>query len=395
MNNTNLNKVPRIDVADALRGLAIMAILLIHCVEHFIYPVYPDTLAQPAWLNAIDSITFNTTFSLIAGKGYSIFALLFGFTFYVQYTNQQNKGADFRWRFVWRLILLAFFATINAAFFPGGDVLMLFVFTGISLVLVCRMSNKTILIIAVVCLMQPIELLHFVYSCFDKSHTLPQLNVGALYKEVQAGVQSGNWNNFFLKNITTGQKASLMWAVGCGRFVQTIGLFLTGFLLSRNNYFVKSDQNNRFWVKLLIISAIAFAILYPLKVQWYDNSATPIIKDTIGTVLDMWQKLSLTIVIVSSFILAYYNTNFEKWTAKLRIYGKMSLTNYVAQSIIGALLFFPVGLNLAPYLGYTASLILGIFIFIVQLHICNIWYKKHKQGPLEKLWHSATWIGNK
>ncbi|MFV0484551.1 MAG: DUF418 domain-containing protein [Bacteroidales bacterium] len=393
MNDTTLAKGSRIDMVDALRGLAIMAILLIHCVEHFIYPIYPDKMSQPEWLNTLDSVVFNVVFSLIAGKGYSIFALLFGFTFYVQFTNQQNKGYDFRWRFIWRLMLLAVFATINAAFFPGGDVLLLFVFTGLSLPLVCKMSNKAVLIIALICLMQPIELFHFISSRFNEAHTLPELNVGALYKSVQEGVKSGNWGEFFIKNISTGQKASLLWAVNGGRFVQTIGLFLLGFLFSRHNLFVKSKENNRFWIKTLIIASIMFGVLYPLKVEWYDNASSEIVKSTIGTALDMWQKLSFTLVIVSSFIITYYNRSFGERTGKLRVYGKMSLTNYITQSIIGAFIFFPIGLNLSPYLGYTASLIVGILIFILQLYLSNIWYKYYKQGPLEKLWHSATWIG--
>lgn len=73
----------------------------------------------------------------------------------------------------------------------------------------------------------------------------------------------------------------------------------------------------------------------------------------------------------------------------------MSLTNYITQSIIGALIFFPVGLNLAPYLGYTASLIIGLIVLVLQVYFSNIWYKKYRQGPLEKLWHKATWIGKK
>ncbi|MFV0522399.1 MAG: hypothetical protein ACK5MI_08255 [Mangrovibacterium sp.] len=107
-------------MVDALRGFAVMAILLIHFVEHFIYPVYPDKESLPNWLNAIDSTTLNLTFSLIGGKAYSIFALLFGFTSYVQFTNQLSKGFDFRLRFMWRLMLLAIFATLDSAFFPRG-----------------------------------------------------------------------------------------------------------------------------------------------------------------------------------------------------------------------------------------------------------------------------------
>ena len=390
-----MSKIPRLDVVDALRGFAVMAILIIHSVEHFIYPVYPDTMMQAEWLNALDSVVFNVVFSFFAGKGYSIFALLFGFTFYVQFTNQQNKGVDFGWRFIWRLMLLAVFATINAAFFPGGDVLLLFVFTGLSVVVVRHMSNKVVLIIAVICLLQPVELFHFVSSLFNASYTLPNFGVGKLYTIVQEGVKSGNWSLFLIENITTGQKASLLWAVSAGRFVQTIGLFLLGLLLGRNHLFVYSEKNNRFWVKLLIISALLFGILYSLKVEWYDNAPSKILKGSIGTALDMWQKLAFTFVIVSSFVIAYYNSTLEKWTKNIRIYGKMSLTNYITQSIIGALIFFPIGLNLAPYLGYTASLIVGFIAIALQLYFCNAWYKKYQQGPLEYLWHKATWIGKK
>lgn len=88
-----VNKTPRIEVVDALRGFAVMAILLVHSVEHFIFPVYPTD--SPEWLNILDNGTFNVIFSLFAGKSYAIFALLFGFTFYIQCHNQQKKGKDF------------------------------------------------------------------------------------------------------------------------------------------------------------------------------------------------------------------------------------------------------------------------------------------------------------
>lgn len=117
-------KLPRVEVVDALRGFAVMAILLVHSLEHFIFPVYP--VDQPAWLNILNDGVFNVTFTLLAGKSYAIFALLFGFTFYIQSANQQRKGKDFGYRFLWRLLLLVAFATLNAAFFPAGDVLLLF-----------------------------------------------------------------------------------------------------------------------------------------------------------------------------------------------------------------------------------------------------------------------------
>ena len=97
-----------------------MAIILVHNLEHFIFPVYPAD--SPGWLNVLDQGVFNVTFSLFAGKAYAIFALLFGFTFYIQSSNQKKQGKDFGYRFLWRLVLLVGFATLNAAFFPAGDV---------------------------------------------------------------------------------------------------------------------------------------------------------------------------------------------------------------------------------------------------------------------------------
>ena len=117
-----IGKHPRIEAVDALRGFAVMAILLVHNLEHFIFPVYPAD--SPGWLNALDQGVFNVVFTLFAGKAYAIFALLFGFTFYIQSDNLKRRGGDFGYRFLWRLVLLAGFATLNAAFFPAGDVLL-------------------------------------------------------------------------------------------------------------------------------------------------------------------------------------------------------------------------------------------------------------------------------
>ena len=87
-----ISKTPRIEVVDALRGFSVMAILLVHNLEHFIFPVYPEN--SPEWLTILDNGVFNTVFSLFAGKSYAIFALLFGFTFYIQSHNQKLKGKE-------------------------------------------------------------------------------------------------------------------------------------------------------------------------------------------------------------------------------------------------------------------------------------------------------------
>ena len=385
----SLGKTPRIEVVDALRGFAVMAILLVHSLEHFIFPVYPAD--SPAWLNALDQGVASVVFSLFAGKAYAIFALLFGFTFYIQSSNQKKQGKDFGYRFLWRMVLLIVFATINAAFFPAGDVLLLFVVVGVILFLTRNCSDKMIFILAVVFLLQPVEWFHYLASLINPAYQLPDLKVGEMYAQVAEYTKNGNFWDFLWGNITLGQKASFLWAVGAGRFFQTAGLFLLGSYLGRKELFRATEKNLRLWVKILIISAVSFAPLYALKDLLMEGGT--VVQQTVETVFDMWQKLAFTLVLIASFILLYQRDKFRKAVTDLRSYGKMSLTNYVSQSILGAFIYFPIGLYLAPYCGYTLSLLIGFGLFLLQVKFSKWWLARHKQGPLEHIWHKWTWIG--
>lgn len=384
-----LKKSPRIEVVDALRGFAVMAIILVHNLEHFIFPVYPAD--SPGWLTVLDQGVFNGIFSLFAGKAYAIFALLFGFTFYIQTHNQKKQGKDFGYRFLWRMVLLVGFATLNAAFFPAGDVLLLFAVVSLVLFLTRNWSDKAILITSIVFLLQPVEWYHYMASLMNPAHRLPDLKVGEMYAEVAAYTKAGNFGEFLLGNITLGQKASLFWAINAGRFFQTAGLFLLGFYIGRKQLFVSSEQNLRTWVKVLIVSALSFAPLYTLKELIMKSDA--IVQQSAGTAFDMWQKLVFTGVLIASFVILHQNKTFSKRISSLRFYGKMSLTNYITQSIVGAAIYFPFGLYLAPHCGYTVSLLIGLFTFFLQIIFCKWWLGKHKQGPLEYIWHKWTWIG--
>ena len=381
----------RIEMVDALRGFAVMAILLVHNVEHFIFSVYPTE--SPAWLATLDKGVLDATFSLFAGKAYAIFSLLFGFTFYIQCANERRRGHDFGYRFLWRLVLLAMFATLNAAFFPGGDVLMLYAVMGIVLFLVRNWSDRAILITAILFTLQPVEWYHYIASLVNPLHQLPDYGVGAMYEAVGEVTRGGNFWEFIRCNITLGQKASFMWAVGAGRVSQTAGLFLFGLYIGRKQLFLSNEKNLHLWTKILVVSAICFAPLHSLRNLIMTEGST-LVQQTVGTAFDMWQKLSFTFVLISSFVLLYQSKSFSSRIGGLRFYGRMSLTNYVSQSIIGAFIYFPIGLYLAPYCGYTVSLLIGIAIFFLQMHFCKWWLGRFKQGPLEGLWHKLTWLGN-
>ena len=82
----------RLDVIDALRGFAIVSIMLLHNIEHFDFYFSPTGL--PAWLQAVDKVIWDSMFFLFGGKSYAIFALLFGMTFFIQHRNREQHHGD-------------------------------------------------------------------------------------------------------------------------------------------------------------------------------------------------------------------------------------------------------------------------------------------------------------
>lgn len=370
--NTTL-KTRRVEVVDALRGFAVVAIMLLHFIEHFIYGVYPEATTEVGQL--INQSVWDALFFVFAGKSYTMFALLFGFTFVIQQRNQENKGKDFGGRFAWRLILLMLFATLNAAFFPGGDVLLLFAIMGFVMIPLRKLSQRALLFIALVFLIQPIELL----ECIGV-HVIPTLLNDSYYPTLTQVINSGNFWEMIWANITIGQIASLFWAVDAGRLLQAPGLFILGMILARGDYF---NRDMGFWIKTLIVGFISSFVLYVAKTSS---------SESLQVIFTMWYNIAFTAILVSTFVVMYQSDVFKRMTYGLRFYGRMSLTNYISQSIIGSLIFFPYAFGLASVIGIAWSLVIGIMVMLLQIMFCKCWLSHHKLGPLEYIWHKLTWI---
>ena len=363
----------RVDSVDALRGFAVAAIMLLHFIEHFIYGVYPQAASETAKL--LDQGVWDGLFFLFGGKSYTIFALLFGFTFIVQQRNQESEGGDFGGRYAWRLVVLMLFATLNAAFFPGGDVLLLFAVTGFVMIPLRKLSQKALLIVACLFLIQPIELL----ECFGVNF-MPTLLNEAYYPALKTVIDSGNFPDMIVANATLGQLASLFWAVDAGRLLQAPGIFILGMILARGDYF---GRGTGFWVKTFVAGFIASFALYVAKTSAAGSWLI---------IFTMWYNIAFTAMLVAVFVMLYASDTFKRMTNGLRFYGRMSLTNYVGQSIIGSLIFFPYALDMASRLGIAWSFVIGIGVMFAQIGCCRWWLKNHKQGPLESVWHRLTWL---
>ncbi len=376
----------RIQAVDALRGFAVMGIMLLHNIEHFNFYSFPTPPSE--LIASIDRTLWDMLFFLFSGKAYAIFALLFGLTFHIQSQSAAKRGEDFKNRYMWRLVLLFGFGCINASFFPG-EILVLYAIIGFVLVPVRHMNNKTVFLIALVLMLQPLEWGKVVYSLCNPEANPQQMiySLGQVYPQLGGD----SLIEMIKANLITGQLASLNWAWCYGRVFQTASLFMLGMLLGRKGLLRFSNEASAFWTRALCLSLPAAIGLYYFKEFLYPWIENPFLKDTMRTILNSWYNLFFMVCIVAGFLLLYW-TSKGKALQILAPYGRMSLTDYLMQSVIGTFLYFGYGLSLHSSCGTTYSLLIGIAFLTGQVAFAHWWFRRFKRGPLETLWHKATWM---
>ena len=333
----------RLHVVDALRGFAIVSIMLLHNIEHFDFYYFPSFL--PGWMKILDKGIWKSLFFLFSGKSYAIFALLFGLTFFIQSNNQEKKGKDFRGRFAWRLILLLIFGIINSSFFQG-DILTLYAIIGLFLIPVARLSNKIVFWIALILMLQPYEWINFFIS-LQNLNTKISDPVSSSYGSKMGEYITGNsLIKTIIGNLTNGKTGVLYWWLESGRVFQTLSLFMFGMLAGRKGVFEKSQASRQFWHSIIIISSILFVLLFIVKHGMSKFIGNNVVSGPLLTIEISWLNMAFMLILVSGFTLLYQTTLFHRILNIFSSIGRMSLSNYIFQSIIGSFIYYGFGLGL-------------------------------------------------
>ena len=374
----------RIVLVDCLRGFAIAGIIIFHFLEHLNFYVFPECtpFEQGLW----DTVAF-----LCGSKMYAIFALMFGVSCFIQHDNQRQRGYDFRPRFAWRMLLLFCWALLDLTFF-NGDVLCIYAVLGLLLIPMVNASNKVLIAIIVVLLLQPIELYYAIAGTINPELQPLDLGVGAHWAAVYQPIEHGGILDVARANLAHGLQINFGWALEHGRFTPTLLLFVIGMLLGRKRLFYNEGDNLKAWVKVCIASLVAFAVFQPLVMFVPEHIDGVAAKRSINTMLTAWRNLSMMAFYISALTLLFYRTKASSAIGHLRHYGKMSLTLYLLQSIVGGFIFYNWGLAGYKWSSHGYSFLLSIAFLLALYFFCRTWNATHRRGPLEQLWHRATWL---
>ncbi|MGD8777890.1 MAG: DUF418 domain-containing protein [Ignavibacteria bacterium] len=291
------------------------------------------------------------------------------------------------------MILLLGFGFINSAFYEG-DILSIYAVMGFFLIPVTKLSNKAVFWIALILMLQPYEWINFFTALQNPDMQIADPVSWSYFGKASEYIPGDSIIQTWFGNLTNGKTAVLYWTWEQGRVFQTLSLFMFGILAGRKYLFVSSKENISFWAKTLIVASILFIVLYIIKLNlgdWIDSKAVHRPLETIET---SYTNMAFMIVLVSGFFLLFQTQVSYRVLNKFSPLGCMSLSNYIMQSIIGSFIYYGFGLGLYQYTGATYSLMIGIILAILQGLFSAWWMRRYKRGPLETIWHKATWVNS-
>lgn len=382
----------RINSIDALRGFALFGILMFHCMEHFDLMVVPE-LASPFW-QRIDNIVYETVAFLFAGKAYAIFSLLFGLSFFMQMDSQAEKGNDFRLRFLWRLTILLILGYLNGLVYMG-EFFVVYAILGVFLIPLFKVPTKWLSALVVLLLLQIPDVIGFISLLSGNAPNEPTslvVYMDQLYEECAQIFIHGSLLDVLEFNMWKGQFAKLLWVFNNARYPQLIGLFIIGMLIGRYGIHKSEEKMIKYSRIVLPYSIAFFCFFYAIVLLLPYFGVEGFALRAGNTLFKSYANLGQMMVYISAFILLYYNTKARAGLDRIAPVGRMSVTNYMFQGLIGVPLFYGFGANLAMELSFLQCSIVGLIIYVIQILYSNWWMKQYYYGPVEWGWRVVTWF---
>ena len=406
MTQNQTTNAGRITIIDALRGFALFGVIWVHFQQHFSYfsmgPFNEHTPILSQFNETVQWLTNN----VMMGRFINIFAFLFGMSFFIQMDRAAKKGIDFRGRFLWRMVVLFVIGLISTAFYRG-DILSVYAIYGVILLLLNPCKNWILTLLAALLLLGTPKLTSYAYDKITAPAPTEQVD-GApqmpRMPERRERPQGEPEKVTFLKvakeNLTSGssQKINYQYKMSNRGYI-TLAIFFFGLIVGRLRFFETCHLHKRrnfalfalFLGGTVVAGWIATAIApEPVPGMWF---APPSIQSIMTTAMNDLKMVFSSAAILMAFVILYNIPSIDKALNVLAPYGRMGLTNYVSQSIIGACLFamWGFGATFGAW-GATELMLLGVGLYIVQIIICSIWLRYFKFGPLEWLWRSATYM---
>lgn len=373
------NKSKRIQSLDALRGFAIFGILLINIQVFsgwgFVAAETRQALAWSEW----DEPIATWLDILVRAKFYSLFSLLFGYSFMMLAERVESNPAYYHLK---RMLGLLLIGTAHSLFLSPWDILMLYAVMGIFLgaflnvrALTLAAGGVALLVLTAVALWFAPQLgladLGSSVSLRLLEENVPALSGGTYLEVVEA-------NAYLSVSVFLDRIEHL-------RPLRVLAMFLFGAVAARLHLAERDSGHLRLLGTLALTGLVVGTALAVTEVRLEAESPAREAINLLGSVFSP-----------PLLAMGYGATLLLWWRGRGQIThgvrsalaptGRMALTNYILQSAVCICIFYGMWGDRFASLSLASLMLFSAVLFVIQMIFSALWLRAFTQGPLEWLW---------
>ena len=356
----------RITSLDLIRGIAVLGILLMNAVSfRFDLPQYLNLSAggSETWLDWTVGILGEI---FIDQKFMGLFSLLFGAGMILFIDRAAARGGRAVLLNMWRNVLLLTIGSLHF-FLWEGDVLMIYAISSFFLVALRKLPDKALISIGVLVFALSI-------GCALLAQYIADTTGASL---------AGVWTTGEMESESTVGLVLLF-----GYFLRALGLILIGAGIYRTG-FMNGGMPARTYRAVAIIGlavglplAALGVIVTALNEYSREIAFVGQIPNTLGTIPASLGYMSI--------IILWNNRADSRIKQRLRSVGRMALTNYLTQTILGVLVLTTL-LGEVEFVNRAALLLFVFAVWALQLWWSQAWLSRFLFGPAEWAWRVCTY----
>jgi uncharacterized protein len=366
----------RIEAVDALRGFALLGVLIANI------PFADESFI----MGKLDTQMTFLYHLLVDKKFMSIFSMLFGFGFYIQMKRAEEKDVNFTRYFTVRMLLLFAIGSLHTFILWNGDIIRAYAFGGILLMFIRNWPVKRLLIAAFVfnVLLTGIFFIGnsaLGWQVYDYDYALATERVitTSYFRYLTVNAIMDPWVNFFKDMPIT-----LFFA---------FGNMLIGFSMAKTNFFLLLPKFKKLTNWLIFWGGtfgIASSYIYYKVVMGEIELDIPLLWLPFILVAGM---ILQSLMYISIFVRLFHEKGFKKILQIFTPVGKTALSNYILQSVLYVVVFFHCApmFQLFGKLTIAQTFLFAIVFFVFQTGLSYLWLRNHSQGPLEYVWKKMSY----
>ena len=394
----------RIIAIDVLRGFALLGILLMN-MSSFAMPnmaYFNPTVygGDDVW----NRLMFSLSHIFADQKMMALFSMLFGASVMLVTANLEKRGkSPFGFHYL-RNFWLLIFGLLHSIFIWDGDILFIYALCSFVLYWLRRISPKWQLGLGLFIFFIPsllgggISALfpHLAPADWAAAESFWQPSETAVAEEL--ALYRGNYSEQLVHRAEqdTASASSTFGEnlVGLNLLVEFFGRALGMMLVGMAFYswgILTARRSDAFYIRM---AQIGFGVGLPMALislyqyvahDWGavyslfngripNHIATPFIASGYIALIMLWSR----------------SNAFVKLRDRLAAVGRMALTNYIGQSLIGTYIFYGFGLGLFGTLNRVQQFIIILLIWVFQIVFSSWWLDRFQYGPLEWVWRMLS-----